>query len=712
MKRLILLCIFSIMVVLAGCNPGEIVIDCIDYYKLVNKKCVYMGSENDAVLLNERLYDFNNQYSDSKVLSAEVSVELSKDLNDIDESVIVQDTMTHYDLSEKYSDEINNLTGDFILFEELEGDLYKHTIAGTNVSSENFSDEFSYDFNEYFGLIPFNELFNGSYTVFYDDECVWLEETQCGFVLQSDGDTLSNILDGYIDNELVDENIEYIITIDYPFDRVTVSFQAYEKINNSDDFRILDIDITFTVGMYFDKIDLTSSEYTHELEDYRDLVGFERTQYEFDVVIDGNSMYLDGSIKYVNDKGSLDEIYLMLYPNAFSYSSDRNIVFSVLNVNGNDVDFNDDSLYSVEGQALKIVLDETSSIGDVIYIDFTYEVDFWNIDRFYHNNGYYVSMFFYPVVAMYDDEGFNLDPYTFSGESYYNDIGDYQVSITTGMEYDVAASGEMVQIDADGSQITRIYEIDDARDFSFSMYDDYHIYTEMYHGKLFEIYSKFALSNQISENVFTYMFYSFEFLEAYIGEYYFDTFTLELGDVYGMESSSIIYCSTEISEITIMHEIVHQYFFSMIGNDQYEETFLDESMTSFITGLLFADFYNDATADEFYYSRYDTSLSKYTERFNSNLNVTLLQNIDDIEDYGFVIYRHGQSILKYYMDEFLNGDRDEMLRIISVYFDEYSKDIAQVEDFVTLMERESGIAGTKDWFMMMLTGLQPLSNRP
>jgi len=244
------------------------------------------------------------------------------------------------------------------------------------------------------------------------------------------------------------------------------------------------------------------------------------------------------------------------------------------------------------------------------------------------------------------------------------------------------------------------------------MYDDYHIYTEMYHGKLFEIYSKFALSNQISENVFTYMFYSFEFLEAYIGEYYFDTFTLELGDVYGMESSSIIYCSTEISEITIMHEIVHQYFFSMIGNDQYEETFLDESMTSFITGLLFADFYNDATADEFYYSRYDTSLSKYTERFNSNLNVTLLQNIDDIEDYGFVIYRHGQSILKYYMDEFLNGDRDEMLRIISVYFDEYSKDIAQVEDFVTLMERESDIAGTKDWFMMMLTGLQPLSNRP
>ena len=53
-----------------------------------------------------------------------------------------------------------------------------------------------------------------------------------------------------------------------------------------------------------------------------------------------------------------------------------------------------------------------------------------------------------------------------------------------------------------------------------------------------------------------------------------------------------------------------------------------------------------------------------------------------------------------------------MLRIISVYFYEYSKDIAQVEDFVTLMERESGIAGTKDWFMMMLTGLQPLSNRP
>ena len=78
------------------------------------------------------------------------------------------------------------------------------------------------------------------------------------------------------------------------------------------------------------------------------------------------------------------------------------------------------------------------------------------------------------------------------------------------------------------------------------------------------------------EESFGYLDSTFTLLEEYVGEYYYDYFTLEYGNYYGMESSGVIYCSEDISEGTVVHEVIHQWFYSMIGNDQSDESFLED----------------------------------------------------------------------------------------------------------------------------------------
>jgi hypothetical protein len=91
----------------------------------------------------------------------------------------------------------------------------------------------------------------------------------------------------------------------------------------------------------------------------------------------------------------------------------------------------------------------------------------------------------------------------------------------------------------------------------------------------------------------------------------------------------------------------------------------------------------------------------------------LLRKVDDFEDqYGYLIYYHGVSIFKYYVDEYMDGDYYSFLEILSHYYDEYHGEIASIEDFLVLLEEQSGVEITKEWFELQIGAVQDLSNTP
>jgi len=131
-------------------------------------------------------------------------------------------------------------------------------------------------------------------------------------------------------------------------------------------------------------------------------------------------------------------------------------------------------------------------------------------------------MFFYPFVSMYDDEGWNIDPFTFHGESYYNDIGDYYVKLDVKDDFLVASSGKLLLEEKKDGRLIKYLYLENGRDFSFSASPNYFYYEKKINGILYNIYSIRELSLTEVEESFGYLDSTFTLLEEYVGEYYYD----------------------------------------------------------------------------------------------------------------------------------------------------------------------------------------------
>lgn len=421
-----------------------------------------------------------------------------------------------------------------------------------------------------------------------------------------------------------------------------------------------------------------------------------------------NTLEVEGELSYLNMVEGQDELYLHIYPNAINPTNNAyNMNFEYFTIDGEEVEY---TISGVDDTTLHIELDQPVGINERINMEFKYTFHYWSEDRIVAIDDYFVTMFFYPFVAVYDQDGWNVEPYSFRGESYFNTLGDYYVRINVPEAYDVAASGDKQFTDLDKDRKIADYTVLNARDFSFSASSHYYYYSEYIDERLFEIYSFNELTPSIASEYLEYMTRTIDVMENLVGPYYYDHFTLELGYIYGMESTGIVYCSMDVQEATIVHEVIHQWFYSMIGNDQSDEPFLDEALTTYATALYFKDRYGMEGYNG--YLNYRSSLkNELSERFTENQGVSILRHISAYEDnYGYLVYYHGPTIYRYYVTYFLDGDVDRFTQALQEYYLQYNGDIATIDEFFTLLENETGEAGTKEWLYEQANDLQDLEN--
>jgi len=434
--------------------------------------------------------------------------------------------------------------------------------------------------------------------------------------------------------------------------------------------------------------------------------------YTLDLYLDTEDSSLDvtGELAYKNDDFALQDLYLIIYPNASTPSEpDLNVEMEYLKIGGKDVAY---EVAGTDDTAFHVDLESPLEKGERILITFSYSFHYWSTDRIADYGDYFLTMFFYPYVPLYAEGGWDIEPYSFRGETYANSLGDYYVSLDVPDTYLVATGGKLKTETAADTRKILEYELLDARDFSFSASDRYHVYTRTIEGVDSSIYSTRELFSSEIEASFTYLEDIFRVMDGEIGPYPYDHFTLEYGHFYGMESTGVIYCSIEIAEGTVVHEVVHQWFYSSVGNDQANESFLDESLTTYVVSFYYYEKYGLDGYNG--YLDYRTSLKpEFADRYQANLGVTLLRQVDQYGDYyGFLIYYHGPAMFRYYVDRFLVGDIDRMQAILQKYFQEYDGKIATIDGFLELLEAESGVELTKEWFYLQLNEFQDFANLP
>jgi len=159
-------------------------------------------------------------------------------------------------------------------------------------------------------------------------------------------------------------------------------------------------------------------------------------------------------VRYTNTEAvPLSEIYFRLYPNLPDYGGE--IMVEEVSVAGTPVE----PVLEAEDSALRVPLIEPLQRGEATIVSLTFRATAaptvnagYNV--FSYSDQTLAMAGFYPAIAVYDDEGWNIDVPPPYGDVTYLDVALYQVQLTVPEAMVVAASGSQVdsQINGDGTK--------------------------------------------------------------------------------------------------------------------------------------------------------------------------------------------------------------------------------------------------------------------
>lgn len=339
--------------------------------------------------------------------------------------------------------------------------------------------------------------------------------------------------------------------------------------------------------------------------------------YHIELNIEDNLYELTGvqDVRYTNNENHpLDEIHFRLFPNILG----GKMQISDLRVG----DVNVWPRYGLQNSLMVVPLVEPLEPGEsvVIHMDFSVTVP-QSVDLNYGVLAYADDVLAlahaYPMIAVYNDEGWNAEIPPQSGDVAFADASFYLVRITAPRGVTLVTSGRTVSAEEAGQaspEFDRRVQIlnvasGPARDFYLAASPDYEetsqtfgdVTIRSYASKNLERGSQAAVEfASRALEIFTARYAPYPYTELDIVA----TPTLALGIEYpGMIAitSWIHEGSGEhpYFESTIVHEVGHQWFYNLVGDDQLDEPWLDEALAQFVTLQYYTDEYGAEGAQGF-----------------------------------------------------------------------------------------------------------------
>lgn len=314
------------------------------------------------------------------------------------------------------------------------------------------------------------------------------------------------------------------------------------------------------------------------------------------------------NVKYRNSSDiTMDKLYFHLYPKAFSTDAVNKPV-SVSNMQKaypsgtsyGDISITDLAVNGEEktplfdGEDSQILVVETGNLkpNDTMDISLNYEVVIPNCN---HRFGYGENVInvgnFYPIVAVYDGE-WNLDPYNSNGDPFYSDMANYEVKITAPSKYVLANTGQVTKTQNGDNNVYYI-SAPAVRDFAFCLSDKFSVATEQYQNVEIKYYYYDDIN--FSQSLKTAVD-SIKTFNSLFGTYPYSTFSVvKTNFIYGgMEYPNLVMISDECStykdyQNVIIHETAHQWWYGLVGNNEYDFGWLDEGLTDYSTALFYRE---------------------------------------------------------------------------------------------------------------------------
>ena len=458
-----------------------------------------------------------------------------------------------------------------------------------------------------------------------------------------------------------------------------------------------------------------------------------RADYTISVSLDEGKAMLTGSVEILFTSGvpfPVDTLWLHLYPNAYrdhttAFGRDLEAVGryglrSSPESQRGWIDLLDWSAGGdpvtpeVDGTLAFIPLDEPLLPGDSILLGGGFSV---HVPRFWSRMGHVGENWqitqWYPKMCVLDDRGWHLGRYRWRGE-FFSDFGDYSVTLELPGDYVTAATGRIDTLffAPDSLRRTETWKAFEVHDFAwaaspwYTMREHTFIYPDSLGGRsvrvhLVLLYDDEEHWEEVPAIVDSTLLYYGDWYAPYP---YMDLWVVEpvVLSAGGMEYPQLIFSAAEfpilrVLEVVTSHEVGHQWFYGMLGNDEVDEAWLDEGMNSF-SELRYMERKhgfsgNYSTTPDWILELSDLEMQQYTysagvgggERFPVLSDATGAG--DGSYSMGFTYYAKPAQFMRMLQSQMGPYAFD---RVMDIYFQRFTFHHPHTDDFQAVVEEVTG----------------------
>ncbi|TCS94741.1 M1 family metallopeptidase [Hazenella coriacea] len=388
-------------------------------------------------------------------------------------------------------------------------------------------------------------------------------------------------------------------------------------------------------------------------------------------------------------------VYFHLYPNAFKdwkYGQESRptkpgyIQISNLKVNGKAVK------EDIKETVMKVNLPNPVKQGESarIAMDFSLQLPHGGTRLNTYKQTAFLAQW-YPMLAVQDQEGWHTDPYTTTGDPFYTQMSDFDVTFHIPKGYQVISTGNN-QGHEGKSQVT--IKQDNVRDFAAVLTKDY----EVIKGKSGKVQvNLWYLKGMEKEAPVLHeaAVSGMKYFSEIFGAYPYDEIDIVLGEtgygIAGMEYPGLVTSLPTVPSHqgptpainVVVHELAHQWWYGVVGNNQVKEPWLDEGLTTFSEFLYMQEKMNEDEKELL------KKATLRTNEINQAVGVTSADSLYKYPDhvYGLMVYIRPTAMMYSLMDEI---GRDQVIKIMRTYYETYQFQTATTQDFIKIANQVSG----------------------
>ncbi len=321
------------------------------------------------------------------------------------------------------------------------------------------------------------------------------------------------------------------------------------------------------------------------------------------------------TLTYTNTTGAdLTSLPFRLYANGPDHEHDALTIDEVI-VDGNPVV----PEWSADNSVVTVRLPATLAAGETISISMRFTTNVPQDARehygIFNRSGRtetWALAHWYPVLAGRDpDTGWMLESPSQNGDPIFSDAGVYHVTVTAPQDFQIITSGVQLSSEMldDATRVTT-FSAAPSRDFTILADDDMQSVTREVAGTTITSWYEpghdeagLAVADWAAQSltVFNELLGEYPYRELHLAE-------VEVFGAAGVEFPQLIYMGSDYYarpvnreepgsfEFTVAHEVVHQWFYSMVGNNQYDHAFIDEGLTNYLSSQVYFERVHDANA--------------------------------------------------------------------------------------------------------------------